>query len=72
MSSFLTAAEKIVRSMSAKSSYWDNGVVESFFSTLKLELDLDDNREVLIKPWHPKRDLAFWIEGYYNHERHTL
>ena len=46
-----------------------NAVVESFFSTLKLELGLDDNREVLISPQQLQRDLAFWIEGYYNRER---
>ena len=38
----------IACSMSAKRCRWDNTVVESFFSTLKLELDLDDDREVLI------------------------
>jgi transposase InsO family protein len=43
--------------------------VESFFSTLRLELDLDDNREVLISPQKLQRDLSFWIEGYYNRER---
>jgi transposase InsO family protein len=55
--------------MSAKGCCWDNAVVESFFSTLKLELDLDDDREVLISPQQLQRDLAFWIEGYYNRER---
>jgi putative transposase len=44
-------------------------VVESFFSTLKLELDLDDHRDTLISPQQLQRDLAFWIEGYYNRER---
>ena len=55
--------------MSAKSCCWDNTVGESFFSTLKLELNLDDDREVLISPQQLERDLAFWIEGYYNRER---
>ena len=59
----------IVCSMSAKGCCWDNAVVESFFSTMKLELDLDDNREALISPRQLQRDLAFWIEGYYNRER---
>jgi transposase InsO family protein len=36
---------------------------------MKLELDLDDNREALISPRQLQRDLAFWIEGYYNRER---
>ena len=44
-------------------------MVESFFSTLKLELDLDDTRKVLISPQQLQRQLAFWIEGYYNRER---
>ena len=54
---------------SAKGCCWDNAVVESFFSTLKLELNLDDDREALISPQQLQRDLAFWIEGYYNRER---
>ena len=48
---------------------WDNAVVESFFSTLKLELDLDDNHQMLFSPQQLQRDLAFWIEGDYNNER---
>jgi transposase InsO family protein len=44
-------------------------VAESFFSTLKLELALDDNRKELLDPKQLQRDLAFWIEGYYNRER---
>ncbi|MCP9850689.1 hypothetical protein [Cyanobium sp. Morenito 9A2] len=39
------------------------------FSTLTLELDLDDNREVLISPQQLQRDLAFWVDGYCNWER---
>ena len=65
----LLAKHEISCSMSAKGCCWDNAVVESFFSTLKLELDLDDNREDLISPQQLQRDLAFWIEGYYNRER---
>lgn len=65
----LLREKKIVCSMSAKGCCWDNAVVESFFSTLKLELDLDDNRDTLISPQQLQRDLAFWIEGYYNRER---
>ncbi len=56
-------------SMAAKGCGWDNAVKESIFSTLKLELDLDDDRAVQISPQQLKRDLAFWIEGYYNLER---
>ncbi|CAK6701144.1 hypothetical protein ICNINCKA_03010 [Synechococcus sp. CBW1107] len=44
-------------------------MVESFFSTLKLELNLDDNRKVLTSPQQPQRDLACSIEGYNNRER---
>jgi putative transposase len=44
-------------------------VVESFFSTIKLELDLDDDAETLKSPQQLIRHLAFWIEGYYNRER---
>jgi len=44
-------------------------VAESFFSRLKLELDFEDNRKGLIAPQELQCDLAFWIEGYYNHER---
>ena len=65
----LLAKHEIACNMSAKGCCWDNAVVESFFSTLKLELDLDDNREQLITPQQLQRDLAFWIEGYYNRER---
>jgi transposase InsO family protein len=65
----LLAKHEITCSMSAKGCCWDNAVVESFFSTLKLELDLDDDRDVLISPQQLQRDLAFWIEGYYNRER---
>ncbi|MFN6337691.1 MAG: IS3 family transposase [Cyanobacteriota bacterium] len=65
----LLREQKIVSSMSAKGCCWDNAVVESFFSTLKLELELDDNRKELVSPPQLQRDLAFWIEGYYNRER---
>ena len=65
----LLQKRQILCSMSAKGCCWDNAVVESFFSTLKLELDLDDQREVLISPQQLQREVAFWIEGYYNRER---
>ncbi|MBE9172252.1 hypothetical protein IQ216_03895 [Cyanobium sp. LEGE 06143] len=48
---------------------WDNAVVESFFSTMELELDLDGKREVLISPQQLQHDSAFWIEVYYKRER---
>ncbi|MEB3361882.1 MAG: hypothetical protein VKI42_07150 [Synechococcaceae cyanobacterium] len=40
-----------------------------FFSTLKQELDLDDDAEILTSPPQLIRQLAFWIDGYYNSER---
>jgi len=43
-------------------------VVESFFSTRKHELDLDDDAEILASPQQLIRQLAFWIDGYYNRE----
>jgi putative transposase len=55
--------------MFAKGCCWDNAVVESLFSTLKHELGLDDDAEILISPQQLQRDLAFWIDGYYNRER---
>ncbi|MGB7563759.1 MAG: DDE-type integrase/transposase/recombinase [Prochlorococcaceae cyanobacterium] len=56
-------------SMSAKGCCWDNAAVESFFSTLKHELDLDDDAETLNSPQQLIRHLAFWIDDYYNRER---
>ena len=44
-------------------------MVESIVSTLKLDLNLDDDRDVLISPKQLQRDLAFWIEGDVNGER---
>ncbi len=55
--------------MSAKGCCWDNAVVESFFSTLKHELDLDDDAEILLSSQQLQTQLAFWIDGYYNRER---
>ena len=44
-------------------------MAESFFSTLKHELDLDDDANVLNTSQQLQRKLAFWIDGYYNRER---
>jgi transposase InsO family protein len=60
---------KISCSMSAKGCCWDNAVVESFFSTLKHEMGLDDDAVTLNSPQQLIRHLAFWIDGYYNRER---
>ena len=65
----LLEGRKISCSMSAKGCCWDNAVVESFFSTLKHELGLDDDAEILNSPQQLIRHLAFWIDGYYNRER---
>jgi transposase InsO family protein len=65
----LLEGRKISCSMSAKGCCWDNAVVESFFSTLKNELGLDDDAEILNSPQQLIRHLAFWIDGYYNRER---
>jgi putative transposase len=56
--------------MSGKGCCWDNAMVENFYSTLKLELNLCDNREEPISPHTLQPDLAFWIEGYYYRERY--
>ena len=60
---------KISCSMSANGCCWDNAVVESFFSTLKHELGLDDDAVTVNSPQKLIRHLAFWIDGYYNRER---
>ena len=59
----------ITCSMSGKGCCWDNAVVESLFSTLKHKLNLDGDTESRISPKQLQRDLAFWIDGYYNRER---
>ena len=43
--------------------------MESFFATLKHELCLDDDAEILNSPQQLSRHLAFWIDGYHNRER---
>ncbi len=65
----LLEGRKISCSMSAKGCCWDNAVVESFISTLKHELDLDDDAEALLSSQQLQTHLAFWIDGYYNRER---
>ena len=54
--------------MSAKGCCWDNTVVESILSTLKHELDLDDDAEALLSSQQLQSRLAFRIDGYYNRE----
>jgi len=47
----LPEAHKISSSMSAKSCYRNNAVVESFLVTLKHELILNDDAETLRNLW---------------------
>jgi putative transposase len=55
-----------ISSMSRKGNCWDNAVVESFFATLKCELDLDKP----IGSMSETRAMVFeWIEVWYNRER---
>jgi putative transposase len=60
------AARGAVPSMSRKGDCWDNAVVESFFATLKRGL-------VHRRTWHSrselKRELARYIDRWYNQER---
>jgi len=57
---------KALQSMSGKGECWDNAAMESFFATLKMELNLhkaQGNRA-------DTRNLVFeWIEVFYNRER---
>ena len=65
----LLGGRKNTCSMSAIGYCWDNAAVESFFSTLKHELELDDDAATLNSPQQLIRHLSFWIDGYYNRER---
>lgn len=57
---------KATCSMSRKGNCWDNAVMESFFGTLKLELDL----ECSIGDKNFTCSAVFtWIEGWYNRQR---
>jgi putative transposase len=56
----------IIQSMSRKGNCWDNAPVESFFGSMKTELDVGQRyttRE------DAKRGLFAYIEGYYNRAR---
>ena len=53
-------------SMSRKGNCWDNAVVESFFGTLKLELDLGS---VIGTRVFTKGVVFEWIEVFYNRQR---
>lgn len=57
---------KATCSMSRKGNCWDNAVMESFFSTLKLELDLD---KVIGARDFTRSTVFSWMEGWYNRVR---
>ena len=57
---------KATCSMSRKGNCWDNAVMESFFSTLKLELDLD---KMIGDRAFTRTTVFSWIEGWYNRVR---
>ena len=60
------SALKATCSMSRKGNCWDNAVMESFFSTMKLELDLHKaigGRDLT------RGTVFYWIESWYNRER---
>ena len=57
---------EVVQSMSRKGDCWDNSPCESFFSTLKLELDLRKSRGTKLET----QALVFeWMEVFYNRQR---
>jgi putative transposase len=53
--------------MSRKGNCWDNAVLESFFATLKDELEILAG--LIRDPEQLLCDLWMWIEGYYNRKR---
>jgi putative transposase len=57
---------EVVQSMSRKGDCWDNSPCESFFSTLKLELDLRKSRGTKLET----QAIVFeWMEVFYNRQR---
>ena len=57
---------EVVQSMSRRGDCWDNSPCESFFSTLKLELDLRRSRGTKLET----RAIVFeWMEVFYNRQR---
>jgi putative transposase len=62
----LLARHNIACSMSRKGNCWDNAVVESFFSSLKRELD----RDAPFEDWRDAERAVFeYVESYYNTRR---
>jgi len=56
----------ICQSMSRKGNCWDNACAESFFGTLKRELETLDGR---YSAREVRQSVFFFIEAYYNRER---
>lgn len=54
----------MVQSMSRKGNCYDNAMMESFFHTLKSELE-----PVFQTKDQAKREVFFWMEGFYNRKR---
>ena len=64
---------KVVNILEANTkNCWDNAAMESFFSTYKLENNLDDNSKILLTPLQLQSETTSWIEEYYNlNRRHS-
>ena len=56
----------VVQSMSRKGNCWDNACAESFFRTLKVELETLDGR---YSATEVRQSVFFYIEAYYNRVR---
>jgi transposase InsO family protein len=63
----LAKSHGIKLSMSRKGNCWDNAVVESFFSSLKIELDLIHGR--FASRAEAMREITEYIDVFYNYER---
>ncbi len=56
-------SRNVKQSMSRKGNCWDNACAESFFSTLKRELEID---KTILTESELRRTLFQYLEGYYN------
>jgi putative transposase len=54
-------------SMSRKGDCWDNAVAESFFATVKIEIDIPGG--IFSSPQEAIHTVGNYIDGYYNRER---
>jgi transposase InsO family protein len=64
----LLAAHGMRVSMSRRANCWDNAVTESFFGSLKVELDVT-NHAGFRNPEEARREVFQYIEGFYNRRR---